>query len=67
MLTHFRFVFECIIAAVTNAMEMRGALTSKATKISSTLFRCTESLESKRKSEKKISIRNDLEMSFVPK
>lgn len=49
ILTHFRFVFECVITTVTNAVEVCGTLTSKATEISSTFFGCSESLESNKR------------------
>lgn len=64
ILTHFRFVFECVITTVTNAVEVCGALTSKATEISSTFFGCSESLESNESFfgvERKTSEMNTLE------
>lgn len=65
ILTHFRFVFECVITTVTNAVEVCGTLTSKATEISSTFFGCSESLESNERVffgvERKTSEMNTLE------
>lgn len=46
--THFRFVFECIVATVTDAMEVGGALPNKRTKVRITFLRCPKTLKPKR-------------------
>lgn len=44
-LTHFSFIFECVIAAIPNAVEMRCALAGKTTIVGITLFGRTKTLK----------------------
>lgn len=44
-LTHFGFVFECMIAIIANAMEMSGTFTKKNAEVCIAFFGSAEPLE----------------------